>query len=841
MSISTRLLILFIVIAFAFSAFFYLFYHIKQEEMRLYGEGDLYQRRLTIDTFFQIKADAQSNLVEDYSIWDKMVEYVREGDLQWARRNLDTIVPLFGYSLVQVYDAKGNLLYNGVDESAVGLGEYRIESALTDSLRAISRKNYYTRHNNGVLFCSIATIHSSDDEARSRAPQGFFLLGQLYDYNYLSSLAKSLNYDIRISLADPGDQQAAELYNTRIVRTVNDQSGKAVAWITFYSSNPILATLRSLGNLILFGTMGFIFIFLLMQYFLIQQWISSPMSLISQSLKQGDPKLIASLSDNRNEFADVARLIESFFRQKDELLQEINERRRTEAKVLEMEEQTRKILLTSPESIVVTDLEGSIISVNDETLRLLKAPVSSAILENNQKFSDFVHQSEHKQFLKMLQDLIKGVYIRNQELRIQCTDGSLFSALVSASVIMDEANNPTKLIFITRDLTDLKNLENKLRQSQKMESLGTLAGGIAHDFNNIITIIAGYISLSSAKLDQPEQAHRDLDEAIKACLRAGSLIGKILAFSRQSGFDVGQIVFADIIEESLPMIRAALPAKIHIKTTINTRKCTLADSSSLSQVIINLASNALHAMNSEGGTLSISLDEVSGFELIGIDSKVALESSYLHLKVSDTGCGIPAAIISRIFDPYFSTRTYGEGTGLGLSIVHGIVSGYKGFITVQSVVDRGSTFNVFLPAIEQDSIPLATAETVAAPFIEAGIMIVDDEPDLAAIFKEALVRAGYRVDAFSDSRLALKEFDEHQERYDLVIADINMPGLDGIKVTTAMKSIKQIPIILYTGFLDKTLQQRVEEAGVRYVLHKPIMPADMVDQVRRILFQEQGA
>jgi PAS domain S-box-containing protein len=841
MRISTRLLLLFIVIAFAFGAFFYLFYHIKQEELRLYIEGDLYQRRLTIDAFFQMKADAQANMVEDYSIWDKMVDFIQAGDLQWARRNLDSIIPIFGYSLVQVYDSNGNLIYNDVSETAFGLSEYRMEIPLVDSLNTRTKQSYHTRFNNHIMSCAVATIHPTDDSNRSGLPQGYFLLGQLYDYNYLNSLAKALNYDIRIALSNPGEQQQSDHYNTRIMRVINDLGGSAIAWITFYSSNPFLATLRSLGNLILFGTIGFIFIFLLMQYFLIQQWISAPMGLISQALKRGDPKLIEPLSDTGNEFADVAGLIERFFLQKDELLQEINERSKTEAKLREMEEQTRKILLTSPESIIVTELDGSFLSVNDETLRLLKAESSNGLLERYLKFSEIVHHTERKQFLKMLQDLFKGVYIRNQELRVHRVDGSLFSALVSASVIMDEANNPTKLIFITRDLTDLKNLENKLRQSQKMESLGTLAGGIAHDFNNIITIIAGYISLSSAKLDQPELAQRDLDEAIKACLRAGSLIGKILAFSRQSGFDVGQIVFADIIEESLPMIRAALPARIHIETTINSRACTLADSSSLSQVIINLASNASHAMNAEGGTLSINLDEVNGFELIGIDPKVALESSYLRLKVSDTGCGIPAAIISRIFDPYFSTRSYGEGTGLGLSIVHGIVTGYKGFITVQSVVDRGATFNVFLPAIEQEKIIRKPVIEPVVPFIEARIMIVDDEPDLAAIFLEALQKAGYTVVSFSDSQLAHRQFSQSPESYDLVIADINMPGMDGIKLASAMKALKSIPIILYTGFLDKVLQDRVEEAHISYVLHKPIMPDDMVNQVRRILYQEQGA
>lgn len=837
MRIATRLLILFIVIAFAFGAFFYMFYHIKKEELRLYSEGDLYQRKLTIDSIFQMKYDAQLSLAEDYSIWEKMVQFISSRDVQWARRNLDTVIPVFGYSLVQVYDSKLELLYSDTSEASSGISDYRLEISPKDSLGAGYINSYHTRHYNNILFCIVVSIHNSDDDSQSD-PLGYFLLAQEYNYNYLSSLAKSLNYDIRISFTDPGTQKQIENYNTKIIKPITDINNDPIAWITFYSSNPFLATLRNLGNLILFGTIGFIFIFLMMQYFLIQQWIASPMGLISHALKANNPQIIEPLEGNKNEFADVALLIKRFFQQKEELLQEISERKKTEARLREIEEQTRKILLTSPESIIVTDLEGTFLSVNDETVRLLKANKSDDLLNHGFRFTEIVHPHERKEFNKMLQELFKGVYIRNQELRIQRLDGSMFSSLISASVIMDDANNPTKLIFITRDQTDLKNLEYKLRQSQKMESLGTLAGGIAHDFNNIITIIAGYISLSSAKLSQPDEAQHDLDEAIRACLRASSLIGKILAFSRQSGYDVGQIVFADIVEESLPMIRAALPARIEIETYINSRRSTLADSSSLSQVIINLASNASHAMRSEGGTLTIGLDEVSGFELIGIDPKVVIESTYLHLKVSDTGCGISADIISRIFDPYFSTRTYGEGTGLGLSIVHGIVSGYKGFVTVQSVVDQGTTFNIYLPALDQTKEIPAPQEESEAPFIPANIMMVDDEPALAGIFQESLREAGYSVESFSDANLALQAYNQNSESFSLVIADINMPGMDGIRLSESIRSIRNIPIILYTGFLDRNLQKRVEEAGIRYVLHKPIMPDEMVKQVKRVIFLE---
>jgi len=214
---------------------------------------------------------------------------------------------------------------------------------------------------------------------------------------------------------------------------------------------------------------------------------------------------------------------------------------------------------------------------------------------------------------------------------------------------------------------------------------------------------------------------------------------------------------------------------------------------------------------------------------------VRLDGSYLHLAVSDTGCGIAPEIMNRIFDPYFSTKGTGEGTGLGLSIVHGIVTGYKGFISVDSHPGFGSTFNIYLPVHNPIKKAKREARPANIPFMEATILMVDDEPALADIFNQALTKAGYVVQTYSDATQALNEFESHPDKYDLVVSDITMPQMDGIQLATSIKSLRDIPVILYTGFCDHGIQQRAETAGIKHVLGKPILPNDLIKAVRHVI------
>ncbi len=834
MRLSSRLLILFIVIALVFGGFFYMFYYIKQEEMRLYRESDLVQRKETIEAVLRSNESAQMEFTSYHARRSQLRDFLYSAGADMSQSPVSDIGENFSYSLFQVYDHFGRKLYSYTQESVPGFAEFDLSESAIESLSEKGVLDYHTIFNQDILYCTANVVRSS-----SGRTMGYLLTANKLDNNYAKKLADELRHQVRISVEPIDCDHHQDDHHSCINIPLKDNLGKSIAWMSFSSSNPFLLKLKNLAILIIFGTMGFVFIFLLMQFFLIQQWISTPLTYISQSLRQSNPSVISKLADSKNEFGDIARLIERFFIQQEELVLEIKERLRTEKKLRAMEEQTRKIFATSPESIVVTNLIGNILTLNEEALRLMKWESEEDIVSREVCYNQKVYPPDITLYDKFLEHLNINGIVRNWEIRLQREDGSHFPALISASIIYEKEDQPSKLIFIARDVSERKELEARLRQSQKMESIGTLAGGIAHDFNNIITIIAGYVSLSIGKLGDDSTIQNNLNGALKACLRAKNIISKILTFSHQSELNISPINFAHVLNETMPMVRSLLPTKINIKSEINSDRYVLADSTDLQQVILNLATNAFHAMRPEGGTLYISLQELEGFELIGMDHDVDFERVYLNLTVSDTGCGIPSEDQSRIFDPYFSTKEIGEGTGLGLSIVHGIITGYKGIISVQSQPGEGTKFEIYLPALDHVKLPVTEPKEEAIEFIPARIMLVDDEPALTEIFCDALTDAGYEVRCFTDSMTALEHFTINNAEYELVIADINMPGLDGVQLATGVKAMKNIPVLLYSGFLDEKMRERIKLTGVSHTLTKPVLPDEMVEKVREMLWEHR--
>ncbi len=836
MSVNQRLIILFIAIVVAFAGFFYLFVQIRQREASVYHDLDYSQRRATIEAVFDIKRSAQIKLVSDYSEWDEMYFYAFTHSRDWAQTNLSTLIPTFGYSLVQVYDRSRNLIYSATNNEALRADAFQFESAILDSVYNKRESFFGVKSKNLILATAAATIHRSDDTLRVREPAGYLFVSHTWDNRYLNDLAKSLNYQLKITSVEPTEEDvSSSQFNIKILRPILDWQGRPLSWLIFYSKNPQLNQLRLLGKQILFGTAGFLLIFLVMQYALLQYWITHPLKLISQSLNENNPSKISSLEKYKNEFSDVALLIEKFFAQKEDLLSEISERSLTESRLREIEEQTRKIFITSPEAIIVTDLKGNIITVNDETYSLFDVQDQILNADSKTNIFSFVWPESSAKMKQITDQLSHMSLIKGEELDLVTQKGKKFPSLISASVVYDSKREPNRLIFISRDLSEPKALEMKLRQAQKMESIGTLAGGIAHDFNNIITIISGYIALSIGKIEAHSKAQKDMDEALKACMRAKKLVSKILTFSRMSEKRIRPIQISSVIEDSLPMLRASIPSSIEIKSDISSDAFTNADPTEIQQILMNLSSNSYHAMRNNGGTLSIVLREIHGFELIGIHQEVQLSDDYIHLCLKDTGSGIPQELLERVFDPYFSTKPAGEGSGLGLSIVHGIISSYNGFITVQSKATEGTTMNIYLPVVEPGEELEEQTATIEYDFIPASILFVDDEETLAELFGEALREAGYEVDTYSDSHSALVSFSNDPTKYDLIIADVTMPRMDGLKLASLIRAQRQLPIILYTGFSDGRVHSEAARIGVCQILNKPLLPDDLIKIVKQVI------
>lgn len=377
-------------------------------------------------------------------------------------------------------------------------------------------------------------------------------------------------------------------------------------------------------------------------------------------------------------------------------------------------------------------------------------------------------------------------------------------------------------------------LEEQLRQSHKMEAIGTLAGGIAHDFNNMLAVIMGNAELALDDVDKPEP-RQNLEAILGASKRSRDLVRQILTFSRKSGIEEKAVDMESLLKETEGLLRSSLPTTIRIGLHVHTRPGTtvMADPSKIQQVVLNLANNAAHAMRKKGGTLTIALSTVD----LGTDSSLSETPAgpYVKLTVKDTGTGIPPEIRRRIFEPFFTTKEPGQGTGMGLAVVYGIVKDSNGMIEVESEVDKGTTFAVLFP---QSDITFKgkLGHQGADVRGKEHILLVDDEVSFVEITKLMLERLGYRVTSATNSIIAMRLFITSPNAFDLIITDQTMPDFTGIELAREVQSIrKNMPVILCTGYSETVSPEIAQEAGVCQFLMKPIRKRQMAQAIRRAL------
>ncbi|HIJ78798.1 MAG: ATP-binding protein [Desulfobulbaceae bacterium] len=376
-----------------------------------------------------------------------------------------------------------------------------------------------------------------------------------------------------------------------------------------------------------------------------------------------------------------------------------------------------------------------------------------------------------------------------------------------------------------------------LRQSQKMEAIGTLAGGVAHDFNNMLTPILGHADLTLAHLPPDDNLCHNLNEIKKAAHRAKNLVQQILTFSRQKEHELVCVKLQPILKEGLKMLRSSLPSTIKINETIPAACSSVqADPTQIQQILVNLCTNAAHAMEPGGGTLGVELDEVDINQEDGLSVPDLRPGKYFRLVVSDTGCGMERVVLERIFEPYFTTKAQGKGTGIGLSLVHGIVKNHNGEIAVSSEPGKGSTFSVYLPLCCNNDDMVNSLLNDQLPRGKETILLVDDEPQVLEMLEELISFLGYEVVAVNDSVAAYALFCERPEKFDLVITDQTMPGMTGVDLAAkVMAARSDMPIILCTGFSEVVGEEQAKKLGIKEYVLKPVVIGDLARCVRRVL------
>ena len=408
---------------------------------------------------------------------------------------------------------------------------------------------------------------------------------------------------------------------------------------------------------------------------------------------------------------------------------------------------------------------------------------------------------------------------------------------------LKELNGKKHLVGMGIDITKYKQaveerrgLESKLQQAQKMEAIGTLAGGIAHDFNNILGAILGYAELAQLNTSDNPKVQKYIDQLCMASERAKALVLQILAFSRQSKSEKIPVDIGLVIKEALKLLRASIPTTIEIRQNVKSNICTVeADQTQIHQIVMNLCTNAFHAMEKEGGQLDVDLIPVT----ISADDCQVYEDikpgRYIKLIVVDTGHGMDADTISRIFEPYFTTKEVGEGTGMGLATVHGLVKNHAGDIKVYSEPGGGTSFHILFPVIENDTERIIET-SIPLPKGHEQILFVDDEKFLVDIGKESLVSLGYKVETRTSSYDALEAFYNQPDKYDMVITDMTMPKMTGEKLAEEIKKIRpDIPIILCTGYSKSITPENVRDMGISSILMKPLTMHELANTVRSVL------
>jgi PAS domain S-box-containing protein len=526
---------------------------------------------------------------------------------------------------------------------------------------------------------------------------------------------------------------------------------------------------------------------------------------------------------------------------------DIDARKRADLALRESEERYRSLINWSPEAIIV-HRDGKILYVNPAAIRIFGAKSAQDLIGT--PIVDRIHPDARELALERVKRIFgEGVSTPPVEMKYLRLDGTIIN--VEAQGVSVVYDGQPAIHTSIRDINERKqadavraSLEAQLRESQKMEALGTLAGGVAHDFNNALAMIIGNVELARQDVGAAHPALESLEEIGKAARRARDLVQQILAFGRRQKLERKATALALVVVESARLLRATLPGEVTL--TVDCKADTpavLADATQVKQILLNLCGNALQAIQDQGrpGVIEVSLNACVCSQ--GEARGDLRPGRYACLTVSDNGPGMDEATRSRIFDPFFTTKPVGKGTGLGLAVVYGIVRAHEASIEVESTPGEGSAFRIYFPATD---LPL---EAVAAPVADAvpiqargqHILYVDDEEAIIFLMTRLLERQGYRVSGYTDPREALAAVRADPAQFDLAVTDFNMPVMSGLEVAQALKEIRPaLPVVMASGYITEELRAKAPAAGIRELIYKPNTVDDLCAAVARFANAQNG-
>jgi PAS domain S-box-containing protein len=486
------------------------------------------------------------------------------------------------------------------------------------------------------------------------------------------------------------------------------------------------------------------------------------------------------------------------------------------------------------EMVVVMSTDGTVKYVNPAFERMTGYPRDEIL---GRKPGQIGENADDRDRERDVWNIISRDEVWSGRLAHRRKDGTRFDVEMTVSPVRDESGRTVNYVAVMRDVSEVTRLESQLRQSQKMEAIGTLAGGIAHDFNNTLYAILGFTELAMSKIPKENKAYGCLEHVRRAGTRASELVNQILTFSRQKEQVRESLRFQDVVNDALALLRRTIPSTIEIRSQIDAAcRPVHGDRTQLDQVIVNLCTNAYQAMREKGGLLEVELAETEIAREMVDENPNLQPGSYLRLVVRDSGPGMDQAIRERVFEPYFTTKPVREGTGMGLAIVHGVVAAMGGEIRVESEPGQGATFEVLLPVVGEKSAEGRSRAGGAGGLAGTErVLFVDDEEAIIQLGRMSLEAFGYRVTTFTDSVEALAAFREDPGAFDVVVTDETMPQMTGHEMARRMLRLQpELPIILCTGFSETINEERAKEEGIREYILKPVAMDTLAKAIRQV-------
>ena len=685
----------------------------------------------------------------------------------------------------------------------------------------------------------------------------------LFDLNTTQELCKLLSKSQEISglrLLDhkkkPIFQQEPSHKETtvHVNRELRYKGEKLVGYIEIFYSNTSQKQERQniliIGILMVIGTImgAFLFINILLKRYLSRplENLQKDMVLLAkgnfqQSAIVGQKIEIQNIIDTFNKLTISLRERDDEITSKTKALKtEISERKHTEQALIKSEQSFRNLFNSITDLIYTQDMEGCFTSANPAMQRLFGYDMDEFIGHRAVEFMKPEFQSGFAS--QYLEEIKEQGYHEGISCYCKKNKEKIYIEYRSSLVKPDDGSEPY-ISGIGRDVTEnvlsekkVKQLQKQVAQAQKIESIGTLAGGIAHDFNNILFPILGHTEMLLEDVPKDSPFKNSLKAIYTSALRAKGLVKQILTFSRQDTNELKLMKMQPVVKEAIKLIRSTIPTTIEIKQDINA-DCGVvkADPTQIHQIVMNLSTNAYHAMEETGGELKVSLKEME-FKTLDLINPNMTPGVYACLTVADTGKGMDKNLTDKIFDPFFTTKAIGKGTGMGLSVVHGIITAMRGAIHVYSEPGKGTEFHVFLPvekSLPEEQVTKSKAQIQSST---EQILLVDDEEAILTMEKQLLERLGYQVTSRFSSLEALEAFRDSPDKFDLVITDMAMPNMPGDRLSVELTKIRpDIPILLCTGFSETMSEEKATSLGIKGFLFKPIVMKDLAQKIREVL------